>query len=122
MKYVHKKFRKKDSNAIKPLPLDAECPIEEESALVKESADIPDISTLIHKIDKKTIEDIESFCVKYLIEEPPYMEEQKNNFFKAWHDINLGDSVMRNYIEFSKGNQGVEWQATWMINFGKQLW
>ena len=127
MKYVHKKFRsKQESIVIEPLPLDdernSEEPSEEEGALVKGSADILDISTLIHKIDAKTIEDIESFCVKYLIEEPPNMDVQKNQFFRAWHDINLGDSVMQHYIEFSRGNQGVEWQATWMINFGKQLW
>ena len=49
-----------------------------------------------------TQSDIQSICLTYLIEEAPYMDDIRNSFYHAWHEINLGETVMQSYISWSK--------------------
>ena len=54
-----------------------------------------------------TQSDIQSICLTYLIEEAPYMDDIRNSFYQAWHNINLGQTVMQSYIDFSKYKNGL---------------
>ena len=130
--YVHKKFRKtiasnepvRESVIMKgSLPIQFDC----ENILVDESddsdetkdMDIEEISKIIEfeDLNMTEIQDIRALCFTYLMEEAPYMETQRTSFFNAWHTINLGDNVMKTYIEFSKTRLGVP--ASWMQFTGK---
>ena len=123
-KYVHKKFSKsklsKRCNVItrSPRHLESEAkllvevlktdftlplPLDQDQNI--DSSDVLDISDCeFEEIIMLGLEEINTICMTYLIEEAPFMNHMKDVFFNSWREINFGESIMPHYIAFAKDN------------------
>ena len=45
---------------------------------------------------------IQDFCLTYLAEDVPYLEEKKSVFLNAWYEINIGERLVGNWIAFAR--------------------
>ena len=45
---------------------------------------------------------IQDFCLTYLAEDVPYLEEKKSVFLNAWYEINIGEKLVGNWIAFAR--------------------
>ena len=122
-KYVHKKFSRK--NPCGERQTSAPPPSDRSSVIVGSSSNFS-LSTAFSECLKQGQEDsqgeedylgnsvelddlelvghadIRDFCLTYLAEEVPYMEERKSVFLNAWYEINIGESLVTKWIAFAR--------------------
>ena len=42
----------------------------------------------MESIDMKDLKDIQTICMSFLAEEPPFMQEKQQLFYNAWYEVN----------------------------------
>ena len=42
----------------------------------------------MENIDIKDLKDIQTICMSFLAEEPPFMQEKQQLFYNAWYEVN----------------------------------
>ena len=42
----------------------------------------------MENIDMKDLKDIQTICMSFLAEEPPFMQEKQQLFYNAWYEVN----------------------------------
>ena len=43
----------------------------------------------MENIDMKDLKDIQTICMSFLAEEPPFMQEKQQLFYNAWYEVNI---------------------------------
>ena len=43
----------------------------------------------MESIDIKDLKDIQTICMSFLAEEPPFMQEKQQLFYNAWYEVNI---------------------------------
>jgi len=56
----------------------------------------------MESIDMKDLKDIQTICMSFLAEEPPFMQEKQQLFYNAWYEVNMGETCMSHFINFVK--------------------
>ena len=41
----------------------------------------------MESIDMKDLKDIQTICMSFLAEEPPFMQEKQQLFYNAWYEV-----------------------------------
>ena len=84
-----------------------------------ESNDDCSLSDFDVELKDEDFDSIQSLCINFLVEEAPYMEEKKVLFFNTWGKVNLGEEVMKSYINFAKNRTNLP--KTWLGMSGRQF-
>ena len=50
----------------------------------------------MESIDIKDLKDIQTICMSFLAEEPPFMQEKQQLFYNAWYEVNIILILMAN--------------------------
>ena len=50
----------------------------------------------MQNIDIKDLKDIQTICMSFLAEEPPFMQEKQQLFYNAWYEVNIILILMAN--------------------------
>ena len=68
----------------------------------------------MENIDMKDLKDIQTICMSFLAEEPPFMQEKQQLFYNAWYEVNILISMVSLVvIMFTNCNDYVEPRLTW---------
>ena len=68
----------------------------------------------MENIDMKDLKDIQTICMSFLAEEPPFMQEKQQLFYNAWYEVNILISMVSLVvIVFTNCNDYVEPRLTW---------
>jgi len=72
----------------------------------------------MENIDIKDLKDIQTICMSFLAEEPPFMQEKQQLFYNAWYEVNMGEVCMSHFINFVKGRSSLP--LSFFVMTGKQ--
>jgi len=72
----------------------------------------------MENIDMKDLKDIQTICMSFLAEEPPFMQEKQQLFYNAWYEVNMGEVCMSHFINFVKHRASLP--LSFFVMAGKQ--
>ena len=61
----------------------------------KEKEDEELVLPKMENIDMKDLKDIQTICMSFLAEEPPFMMEKQQLFYNAWYEVNNRSPIMQ---------------------------
>ena len=61
----------------------------------KEKEDGELVLPKMENIDMKDLKDIQTICMSFLAEEPPFMQEKQQLFYNAWYEVNNRSPMQR---------------------------
>jgi len=86
----------------------------------KEEVDEMEELTLpaMENIDMVDLKDIQTICMSFLAEAPPFMQEKRELFYNAWYQVNMGEECMSHFINYVKKRSSLP--LSFFVMSGKQ--
>jgi len=72
----------------------------------------------IENIDMVDLKDIQTICMSFLAEAPPFMQEKRELFYNAWYQVNMGEECMGHFINYVKKRSSLP--LSFFVMSGKQ--
>jgi len=69
-------------------------------------------------IDMVDLKDIQTICMSFLAEAPPFMQEKREVFYNAWYQVNMGEECMGYFINYVKKRSSLP--LSFFVMSGKQ--